>query len=570
MKPRDQFKTAFLSTTATGSYSVQRGKAPIDLWLDANEGPAPPVDILNIEPQQVRRYPSKLNLESMLAERIGVDAGQVVVTNGGDDAIDRVCRGFLSAGQNIVMTTPSFEMIRTYALLADADVRQVRWWDGEFPWREFEGLFDEGTRVAAVVSPNNPTGMCVDAMAVVELASRHPDVLVLFDLAYVEFADQDAQAVVRSAPNIVTIRTFSKAFGLAGLRVGYAVGSVGVANVLRSAGGPYPVSAMSLSVAQRALETVDATALVRRIAVERAELHACFAESGVRTTPSQANFVFANVGNGAWFRDAMAGLGIGVRAWQDRGELDEWTRITCPGNAEDFARLRGGIRTVLRPEALVFDMDGVLVDVTGSYRQAIILTAASFGVTIGPGDIAAVKARGNANNDWSVTQILLAEAGVHADLAEVRDRFEAHYQGDQERPGLWRSETPLVTRHWLSDLKEQGYAVGVVTGRPRHDAERVIDYFGWSGLFEAMVCMEDGPLKPDPWSVKEVLRRMNVRYAWMFGDTPDDQRASRGAQVVPVGVLAPGDDDEESLYANGAAFVVDTVTKALSLLPERT
>ena len=144
MKPRDQFKTAFLSTTATGSYSVQRGKAPIDLWLDANEGPAPPVDILNIEPQQVRRYPSKLNLESMLAERIGVDAGQVVVTNGGDDAIDRVCRGFLSAGQNIVMTTPSFEMIRTYALLADADVRQVRWWDGEFPWREFEGLFDEG------------------------------------------------------------------------------------------------------------------------------------------------------------------------------------------------------------------------------------------------------------------------------------------------------------------------------------------------------------------------------------------------------------------------------------------
>ncbi len=570
MKPRTYFQTAFRSAKATGSYSVPRARAPIDLWLDANEGRTPPEDILQVDTDAVRRYPSKTRLESMLAEKVGVDATSLVVTNGGDDAIDRICRGFLEAGRNLVMTSPGFEMISTYAQMTGADVRRVDWWGGPFPWAEIQANVDDSTAVVAVVSPNNPTGEVVATADVVAFAHANPSVLIMLDLAYTEFASEDAQSVVNGVANIVTIRTLSKAYGLAGLRVGYAVGDMGVINVIRAAGGPYPVSAASLAFAERALESMEIAPYIERVGTERTILRDLFHEMGVKTTASKANFIFAEIGDGQRFRDGMAGFGIGIRAWPGRKgpDLDGWVRVTCPGHDADFSRLIHSINSLQRPEALIFDMDGVLVDVSSSYRQAIVRTAASYGVEVGPADIAAQKAKGNANNDWQLTLRLLAAAGVTAELDEVTSRFEDLYQGVDSTPGLWTTEKPLTNRRWISALKDRGYALGVVTGRPRRDAERLIDQFGFEGLFETMICMEDGPLKPDPWPIQAVMQAMSVKTAWMFGDTRDDMVSSRAAGVLPFGVLAPGDTDEDILFQSGAGFVVQNVEDIEALLPE--
>ncbi len=570
MKPRTYFQTAFCSAEATGSYSVPRARAPIDLWLDANEGRTPPDDVLKVEADTVRRYPSKTRLELMLAEKVGVDATSLVVTNGGDDAIDRICRGFLEAGRNLVMTSPGFEMISTYAQMTGADVRRVAWWGGAFPWAEIQANVDESTAVVAVVSPNNPTGEVVATADVLAFAHANPGVLVMLDLAYTEFASEDAQSVVNDVANIVTIRTLSKAYGLAGLRVGYAVGEIGVINVIRAAGGPYPVSAASLAFAERALESMDIAPYIEEVGKERTILRELFQEMGVKTTESKANFVFAEIGDGQRFRDGMAGFGIGIRAWPGRKDpdLDGWVRVTCPGDEKYFSRLVHSINSLQRPDALIFDMDGVLVDVSSSYRQAIVRTAASYGVIVGPVEIAAQKAKGNANNDWQLTLRLLAAAGVRADLDEVTSRFEDLYQGVGSTPGLWTTEQPLTNRRWISALKERGYALGVVTGRPRRDAERLIDQFGFEGLFETLICMEDGPLKPDPWPIQAVMEAMSVKTAWMFGDTRDDMVSSRAAGVLPFGVLAPGDTDEDILFRSGAGFVVQKIEDITAFLPE--
>ncbi|MYG35876.1 MAG: HAD-IA family hydrolase, partial [Gemmatimonadetes bacterium] len=214
------------------------------------------------------------------------------------------------------------------------------------------------------------------------------------------------------------------------------------------------------------------------------------------------------------------------------------------------------------PEALLFDMDGVLADVRRSYREAIVRTCASFGVEAGHELISAVKAAGSANDDWAVTHRVLAGAGVEASLTEVTARFEEVYQGTEDAPGLRRHETLIPSRELLEELA-RSFKLGIVTGRPRADAERFLREHGVRGCFSAVVCREDGPLKPDPAPVRIAMEQLEARTAWMLGDTPDDVRAAAGAGVVPVGVVPPGQTEDEAagvwtaLEGAGAARVVE-------------
>lgn len=221
-----------------------------------------------------------------------------------------------------------------------------------------------------------------------------------------------------------------------------------------------------------------------------------------------------------------------------------------------------------RPEVLLFDLDGVLADVSRSYRQAILETAAALGVRVEAEAVRAAKAAGNANNDWELTWRLLTAAGVRISLAEVTARFEALYQGSAEAPGLRQTETLLVAPAWLEQLAAR-LPLGVVTGRPRRDAERFLAQHGVDGAFHALVCMEDAPAKPDPAPVRLALRALGATRAWLIGDTPDDVRAALAAGVTPLGIAAPGDDAEraaQTLRDAGAACVLGRLDELSELL----
>jgi len=242
-----------------------------------------------------------------------------------------------------------------------------------------------------------------------------------------------------------------------------------------------------------------------------------------------------------------------------RADVEGWLRMTLPGDEENFERLRQGLRTACEPEALLFDMDGVLADVSNSYRRAIIETAAIWDVELTPEDVARAKAGGGATNDWELTRKLLLEREVEVDLEEVTDRFEALYQGTDETPGLRRCESLRFDRETLERLSTK-YLLAVVTGRPRSDARRFLEEQDIANLISTTVCMEDGPSKPDPAPVRLALAKLGAKTAWMVGDTPDDMRAARGASVLPLGLVAVGDDQllmQSVLEAAGAARVIE-------------
>ncbi|MFN0011182.1 MAG: TIGR01548 family HAD-type hydrolase [Phycisphaerales bacterium] len=561
---------------------------PIDLRLDANEGRGPDgqwlEDALRQTVASVGAYPDASALETLLAERwLGARGGdtdaaaRVVVTAGADDALARICQAWLQPGRRALLTSPTFEMIERYIRLSGGDAVPVPWLEGPFPTRAMLACMTADTALVFIVSPNNPTGGVAEVDDLTELSAAAAQVgaLVVLDGAYAEFADADLTPAALQLPNVIVVRTFSKAWGLAGLRVGYAIApTAACAGFLRAVGQPYAVSGVSLAVAQRCLREGEAeqARAVARVRQERARLTRTLQELGTRPIASQANLVLTRFGRGgaaagAWAADALAGLGIAVRRY-DTGELAGMVRVSCPGDEAALERLEGVLRSALRPEALLFDLDGVLADVSQSYRRAIVETCALYGVDLGPADVAAAKAAGNANNDWVLTQRLLAARGINRPLAEVTAAFERPYHGDGTRPGLCANERLLTTRAFLDGLRKR-LPLAIVTGRPRADAEAFLRAHGIEDCFSALICMEDGPPKPDPAVVHLALARLNVRYAWMIGDTVDDVRAARSAAVVPIGVCPPGEVLEQSrhtLTASGAARVLANVEELTGLL----
>ena len=335
-------------------YRAEEAGPRIDLALDANEGAAPSASLLDVlrsaSAEDLRRYPRAGGLEARIAERWGVAAERVVVTNGGDDAIDRVCRATLEPGRALVSHTPTFEMIHRSAVIAGGQVRAVPWFDGPFPLEDFVGAISPGVALVCLVSPNNPTGAVIgahDVLAIVRAAAG-VGAVTLVDLAYVEFAESDPTSDLLRQANVVVVRTCSKALGLAGVRVGYAIAPPAIAGWLRTVGGPYPVSAVSLMLAGAGLG-LDRSGYIRTVVAQREELRGLLAGLGCPALPSQANFVAAQFQDASGVRTGLRARGISVRSFPKAAGLGDLLRITLPGDDAGFARLAGALGDVLAP-----------------------------------------------------------------------------------------------------------------------------------------------------------------------------------------------------------------------------
>ena len=565
---------------AVRAYAVPPLPCPVDLRLDGNEGSWPnPRLLADLAPRAadlLHPYPSAAALEAQLAARHDLPAYACVVTAGADEALDRICRAYASPRGNAILPEPTFAMLRRYLTLAGTQIRSVPWLPGPspagaFPTSEVIAQVDEHTRLVFVVSPNNPTGAVATRADLKRLALAAPHALLVVDAAYAEFADDDLTEAALATPNAVVTRTFSKAWGLAGCRVGYALGAAPVIAALRATASPYPVAAPSLALASvRLRDQAEVAGFVKRVRHEVAALRLQLEDLGVAVPGrSEANFVFARHPQALRVRDLVAGLGIAVRAFPGDPLLDDALRITCPGDADIFARLSHALHTALRPEALLLDMDGVLADGSGSFRVAIVETAHGFGAPVTAAEVNAAKREGAANDDWELTWRLVQRHGVDASLADVTAAFERLYQGKGDTPGLWRNETLLIERATLARWAAR-YPLAVVTGRPRTDALRFLQHYGLEDLFGAVICREDAALKPDPAPVRLAMHRLGVETAWMLGDTVDDIRAARGARVLPIGVIPPGEPDPDlgaALHAAGAAMILARTQDLDALLP---
>ncbi len=339
-------------------YDIPRPQSPTDLHLDGNLGPEPSAASLKaleaIDPTEVRKYPDPSRLEAAIAEHEEVPVERVMVTNGSNGALDRACRISLSSDRTMVTTRPTFSLFPMFAEAAGAELRQVGWRTGSFPTEGILEAIDDSTGLVVVVTPNNPTGLTARRDAVVRVVDRAREVgaLTLIDHAYVEYTDRDLTSLALEGEGIVVTRTFSKAWGMAGIRIGYAVASPSLLETLSVVGNPYPVSSLSLRVAERRLasEDVSIDEHVQTVAEHRADLRNLLASYGVETTDSEANFILPRFEDAGRVHEALADTGIAVRAFNEREGVDSGLRITVPDDGAKQERLTRALHAILESE----------------------------------------------------------------------------------------------------------------------------------------------------------------------------------------------------------------------------
>ena len=276
--------------------------------LASNENPlgASPKALAAIREElaELTRYPdgNGFALKTLLAEQTGVQLNQVTLGNGSNDILELVARAYLAPGLNAVLSEHAFAVypIVTQAIGATAHVVPAKDWGHDLP--AMLGAIDENTRVVFLANPNNPTGTWFSAEALNEFLQDVPEcVLVVLDEAYIEYAEgselPDGVEFLSAYPNLLVSRTFSKAYGLAALRVGYGLSSAVVADVLNRVRQPFNVNSLALAAACAALQEADYLAESRRLNEAGMEqLQDGFRELGLQWIPSKGNFIAVDLG----------------------------------------------------------------------------------------------------------------------------------------------------------------------------------------------------------------------------------------------------------------------------------
>lgn len=268
------------------------------------------------------RYPdgSGFALKAKLCERFGLRAEQITLGNGSNDILDLVARCWLAPGRNAVFSAHAFAAYPLCTQAVGAESRVVPAIDYGHDLDGMLKAIDDNTRVIFLANPNNPTGTWFDAPALEHFLDRVPDdVLVVLDEAYIEFSEPgelpNGLDYLDRYPNLLVSRTLCKAYGLAGLRVGYSASSAQVANVLNRVRLPFNVNSLALVAACAALDDPDYLERGRRANRQgRAQLEAGLQGLGLRWIPSRGNFLAVDLGrDAAPVNQALLQLGVIVR-----------------------------------------------------------------------------------------------------------------------------------------------------------------------------------------------------------------------------------------------------------------
>ncbi|MEW5983681.1 MAG: histidinol-phosphate transaminase [Acidobacteriota bacterium] len=325
------------------------------LRLDFNEhtiGPSPHVlaRVSAVTGEDLALYPDERAARAAVTRHFAFgDDVDFVLTSGADEGIRLVCDGFVQAGERVLLLEPGYAMYRFYATLAGAELLPVTVEDDlSFPARGVRTTLAAGARLVIIGDPHNPTGAAVPEGFVEETAGDRPETLVLVDEAYAEFAGRTALPLLARQPNVLVARTFSKAFGLAGLRIGLLAGHRDTIAWLSRMRSPYAVNSLAVIAVEAALEDPDwAESYATEVRESRSRLRDGLGRLGVPSYPSEANFVIARFGQAApQIRQQLQARGVLVRDRSEHPLLEGTLRIGI-GTREDTERCLEELARVL-------------------------------------------------------------------------------------------------------------------------------------------------------------------------------------------------------------------------------
>jgi histidinol-phosphate aminotransferase len=277
------------------------------------------------------KYPEREGVERIAAERFGLQPDQVLLTNGVDEAIHLLCAAFLEEDDEALIQTPTFFMYEVSAGMMTARVKKVQADASlEFPYERFLAAITPRTKLIMVASPNNPTGAAVSREHLLAICAAAPQAVVMVDEAYYHFFGETLMGDVGRVPNLIVARTFSKAYGLANLRVGMLAGNAELMKYVRKVSSPYNVNGVALDCLPVALaDDAYVQWYADQVRVGLGTMMDGLRAQGVEFFPSHANFVLMKIGpKHAELVKAMRAKGVLLRDRSTDPGCDGYVRIT--------------------------------------------------------------------------------------------------------------------------------------------------------------------------------------------------------------------------------------------------
>jgi histidinol-phosphate aminotransferase len=328
--PRDDYRALDL-------YAPDRRPVAVDLTDNTNRWGAHPAALAAVravEDDTLTRYPALYadDLKDAVARRYGVPFDSITTGCGSDDVLDSAFRAAGPEGGTVRFPGPTFSMIETFARMNGRTPVEVPW---SRALDDPAVLLESDPVIVYVCRPNNPTGSSAPRAwleRLLDAAAAAEGPLLILDEAYADFAPESLIREAPKRPNLLIARTLSKAFGLAGFRVGFAVGSTEVAREVEKSRGPYKVSRLAEQAAVAALDDADgwAASTIAECLANRARLFTALQERGLEPLPSDANFLLFPIpaGSTAAWNDALRAHGVAVRPFPACADVGDGMRVS--------------------------------------------------------------------------------------------------------------------------------------------------------------------------------------------------------------------------------------------------
>lgn len=512
-------------------YKLNQNESPFDVPLEIKQR-----IFERLQQTPFNRYNDgdSSKIRELLSEKFEVPKNRILVGAGIDELLYYLVLTVVNKGEKVVRFSPSFAMYSICTTVCggtDVDIAL----DPNFSLTEEFYKESKDAALTFICSPNNPTGNSF-SIAELEQIVKNSKGIVCIDEAYADFADENALSLLRY-PNVVIMRTFSKAFSAAGVRFGVAIADPTLIENMNKIRLPWNIGFFQQIAAEELLlESPIFAKNVQYIKKERERVFAALQvmKNVIKVYPSQSNFILFRVPYSKKTYEALLKKSVQVRLFSS-SLLQNCLRVSI-GTKEENDAFLNALKKVFEVDLVIFDIDGVLVDVSNSYCEAIKRTVEKISnKKITDKDIEEIKKQPGSNNDWDVSFALAYDTSFskidrkskkYQDLKAI---FQDFYIGQK----LYENEPLLISKGNLQVLTERGINIGVVTSRPRNEAMLVlkrlgIQYFDPKLVVAQEDCVEE---KPSPKPIKLVVARAQGKNAIYIGDTINDQLAAERAGV---------------------------------------
>ena len=534
--------------------------------LDFNERADSLPDWLNdfqINTEEMWKYPVKSEVESLIAKKFNSSRDNIFLSNGGDESIELLFKLCKLNDFSILLPLPAFSQYTHNLSVWNVENTMLPSLENlEIDLQAVEDNLKKDQWLV-ITRPNNPTGEYISnelLKFIIETAGK-AGAYVFVDEAYIEFCSEEEPINFSlQYDNVVCLRTFSKAYGLAGARLGYLTGCASLISEFRNIAMPFNVSRPNLQLAKAALQHEDETRIYCRNIIQNRETVFEFLKTrNIKVLPGQGNFLLIKPGK-MKKKLLVSYLKKNDIAIKDNViDLPDWVRITIPQNID---KLLECLKTVFKPNILGFDMDGVLIDTSQSYDSCISETVLFFTqVQIQQSDITRVREQGGFNNDWDLCEQLIKERGFKTDYQKKEKKFQQLYNGDINRAGLKEKEQRLLHTSTLDLCFNSYYTSAIITGRPRDEAISGVEMLEINPDY--VISADDvSEQKPSPEGLEKIKSKLENSRMWFCGDTVDDMQAGTAANCVCIGIGS----NKENMYQAGADIVLENINQIKELL----